>query len=456
MLCGGRLPGVADCAAVAGVVLLLAGMLLLGSWTRWAIWPAAIAGYGLVAALNPSGRYDATSGEVVAIEGAAHWLPSAIEGQVALRATAQLAALACLLPLAALVGRSFKAARYMGIALGSGLVIWTVASAGLKLVDVTVFDLVDPADAWAWRHGLPFGTIDYHNNAGTVVAIGLGFAGFGIAWPASRVAAEQGEQARRGLRFAISAAMAGACVVAAGINPSRAALMLCVAMLPVCLIWHGLTLRRGCGVAAALLVAIAAVSLTAVPSDAQSSVERLDELAEQVAPEYYPRKMEVRVAGELIRERPLFGHGPGTYAIASAKSSIEGHFFVPPYRPGQTRDAQHAANADAMQLLVSWGVVGGAIFLLPVAAVPVVLLGRRKAFSPEARRLRLTLLAGLLAVALHGLVDCPLQLPMIQAAVLVMLGLLLASPTWAIGPSSAAGSDIQAERETPRETKSQA
>lgn len=424
---GARQADVLRMAALGSLALAGVGCLWHKRITGWMAWPLALACYGLIGCLNPSGWFDIDNDRIVAIEQALDGLPTTVDRSISWRATIDLVGLGCLLPLAVVVGRSYRSAQQLVAVLGCGLFVWMLVGGVARAGEASGFDLVANSSDWTWRHGMPYGTIDYHGNAGTLIVI------TGVLAGSVLMAVGRG----LGRQIWPMVVLCLLSIAAAMVNSSRIGLVLALTIVPLYTLIAIIYLRQGrrdeaaSQVRSMLIFLVGTLLICCVSSQvrAQNSIQRLEELPGYFNSEHYPRWMENELAMELFRERPVWGFGPGTYALVSDESRIEGHFFVPAFVLGQTREANHHAKQDALQLLVSWGVVGAAIFAVPVLFAGYAMV-RSRALPRPARHLQWVLAGVIAVVLLHGLGDCTLQLPATQAITLVVLGLLIASRSW--------------------------
>lgn len=108
-----------------------------------------------------------------------------------------------------------------------------------------------------------------------------------------------------------------------------------------------------------------------------------------------------RATLELWRERPLLGVGPGGFRTA-----------FPSLKPDSVRLFYDHAHNDWAQLLAERGAVGALAWLvLPLAGVACALRAMRRRSDPALRGAAFAAIAGLVALAVHGLADFNLQIP---------------------------------------------
>jgi O-antigen ligase len=140
----------------------------------------------------------------------------------------------------------------------------------------------------------------------------------------------------------------------------------------------------------------------------EKTVQRIQEttqadLEERVEPTVY--------AGDMARDYPLVGSGPGSFYSAFTR-----------YRgPGIKAYFDHAHN-DYTQILVESGVIGAVLVgSLPVWALVLGVLALSRRRDPLARGFAFAVLMGVSALALHSTVDFNLQIPANALAFVVLL-----------------------------------
>ena len=128
----------------------------------------------------------------------------------------------------------------------------------------------------------------------------------------------------------------------------------------------------------------------------------------------------------MIQDRPILGHGLGTYAVA----------FSPYGRAVGTAVVNQAHN-DYLQLLAEMGVFGAILciaFIGLLARSAWVGLSRR---DHLARAVAAGVTAGLFALMLHELVDFNLQIPSNALALLLSSALVVRAASASSRPGAA-------------------
>jgi O-antigen ligase len=168
----------------------------------------------------------------------------------------------------------------------------------------------------------------------------------------------------------------------------------------------------------ALLLLAAVVTVFLVGGDPLAGrLDRLSvELDRKTADSYTLRPNIWRATVKLIKEHPVAGVGFGGYRIAIAQ-----------YHHGTGDTTPRQAHSDYLELLASGGVIALVIGVWFVFAL--VQAARRPVRNRHAlaRAARIGALAGLIAVAVHSLVDFGLHLPGIALVFTCLLAIVLIS-----------------------------
>jgi hypothetical protein len=150
----------------------------------------------------------------------------------------------------------------------------------------------------------------------------------------------------------------------------------------------------------------------------------------QSASEQFPsdaRWKASRVAIGALPDAGLFGFGPGTFRVV-----------FPTYNVGSANEAPgiwRFLHEDYLQTLLEWGWLGSSLWaLLSFGGITAGILSYKKhvkrGWMPRRRVLQPLAIIALIGVALHSLVDFPLQIESIQLYVATYLGLCWGSPLW--------------------------
>ena len=150
----------------------------------------------------------------------------------------------------------------------------------------------------------------------------------------------------------------------------------------------------------------------------------------QSASEHIPndaRWQASRVALRALPDVGLFGFGPGTFRVV-----------FPTYNIGSVNQAPGTwrfLHEDYLQTLLEWGWLGAILWaLLFFGGITVAIRSykeyARMEWTPRRRVLQPLAIIALLGVALHALLDFPLQIESIQLYVATYLGLCWGSSLW--------------------------
>ena len=134
-----------------------------------------------------------------------------------------------------------------------------------------------------------------------------------------------------------------------------------------------------------------------------------------------------RVAVRALPDAGLFGFGPGTFRVVFPIYNRSGSDQV----PGTWR----FLHQDYLQTLLEWGWIGGILWaLLFFGGITVSIRGykehARREWTPRRRVLQPLVIIALMGVALHALVDFPVQIESIQLYVATYLGFCWGSRLW--------------------------
>ena len=387
---------------VPKLILLGGAILLLQAW-----WMAANA-------FTPTPGLVARSSETQMLPGAPGSIDRARSFAAAIDATVVLLSLA----LACDLGRR---------AIWRKRLWWTIALTGTS---IALFGLVQKLAGarniffapFSFETETFFATFTYHANAGSFL---------NLAWPLAAglalLAFRKGTPARRiGWVLALVS-----CLAALLVNTSRASGFLAVAMAMPLAAWGGLQFIQGrfgkvhpakAAITLALLAALGCgVAMTA---GIDRTLQRWGYLERELNPRNLRLQSQQRSLG-FVQQAGLFGFGPGTYpAVNAAHTPV----------PDELSGFKQFAHEDYLQAVIEWGFAGGLLWLLLLAGGPIqsMIIASRDRHRWLFRDLalhRVTLLA-LLGVALHALVDYPMQVPAIRLCVVVMAGLLWSSGSW--------------------------
>ncbi len=263
-----------------------------------------------------------------------------------------------------------------------------------------------------------FGPFSYHGNAGTFINLVLP-AIAGLLFLSVRKAVDDVGR----LIWVPSLLMA---LVAAGVCFSRTALVI-TAMISLAMWWWGIrhlprTIGRWQMWLYPALVVLAVVGVTASIGWGPM-LEKWRILGSQLNAEN-PRLLVSSVAWRMAGDAGAFGFGEGTFALAFPYYMKLLGISI----PGVWRHAQQ----DYLQTVIEWGWLGAAgWFVLFAGAIVCAVRSLRSGMLDSVdRTLVFVSLVALLGIALHALVDYPLQIASLQLYAATYLGMCWGSQRW--------------------------
>jgi O-antigen ligase len=179
-------------------------------------------------------------------------------------------------------------------------------------------------------------------------------------------------------------------------------------------------LLLGSGIVVFTLFAIARVSHLDQP------FKRWNELSAQLPAD--SRWLASRAAFRALGDASWFGFGPGTFRVIFP-------YYTSGLGPG-IEGIWRFLHEDYLQTLLEWGWLGsmlwGLLFFggIFVAVKNLRTPGRTPEWLPRYRRLLPMIVLALVGIALHALVDFPLQIASLQLYVAVYLGICWGSSQW--------------------------
>ncbi|PYL26380.1 MAG: hypothetical protein DMF37_02405 [Verrucomicrobia bacterium] len=139
-----------------------------------------------------------------------------------------------------------------------------------------------------------------------------------------------------------------------------------------------------------------------------------------------------RVAMGAVPDAPLCGFGPGTFRVVFPGYNITS--------ANKTLGSWRFLHDDYLQTLLEWGVLGSSLWaLLFFGGIAIAVRSYHRhgrAWMPRRRLLQPLVIIALLGVAVHALVDFPLQIESIQLYVATYLGICWGSVLWREGRSA--------------------
>lgn len=268
-----------------------------------------------------------------------------------------------------------------------------------------------------------FATYYYHGNAGAFL---------NLVWPLSAGLVIRAFSSRRrsGMR-AIWIIILIVTIAGVFANTSRTAqvvalllvLMMCVQFGPAVLgsLSGG---RKSVATAGVLAIVLAMVAL-AQSIHLEQPLNRWQTQSQRIASD--ARWRACRVAMGALPDAGFFGFGPGTFRVV-----------FPTYNIGSANEAPGTwrfLHEDYFQTLLEWGWLGSSLWcLLFFGGIALGIFSynkvARRDWTPRRRVMQPLVIIALIGVALHALVDFPLQIESIQLYVATYLGLCWGSTMW--------------------------
>jgi O-Antigen ligase len=306
-----------------------------------------------------------------------------------------------------------------------GLVGGTIAFVGL-LQKATGARMIFWQTAPPWGATTFFATYYYHGNAGAYL---------NLVWPltaglAVRAFTKPSHPGMRALWVSVLILTLGAVLA----NTSRMAqliallllIALCVQLGPALLrkVSHGDKNIALAGVIAILLTLFALGQATHL----EQPLNRWQSVTKLISSD--ARWRASLVAIDAVHDIGFFGFGPGTFRVV-----------FPSYNNVANKPAPGTwrfLHEDYLQTVLEWGWIGSSLWaLLFVGGIAIGIGSYKKSvaqgWAPRRRLLQAFVIAALIGVALHGLVDFPFQIASIQLYVATYLGLCWGSSVWQRG-----------------------
>ena len=267
-----------------------------------------------------------------------------------------------------------------------------------------------------------FATYFYHGNAGAFL---------NLVWPLSAglVIRSFARESHPWMR-AIWTSLFLITMAAVLANTSRMSQLIALLLLiAICVQFGPLLLRKLSGGKSVALAGGLAIGLALIAFAKASHLEQpLNRW--QLAIDQIPNNARWRVSSVAARALPdagLFGFGPGAFRVAFPTYNRAGSDEA----PGRWR----FLHQDYLQTLLEWGWIGGLLWaVLFFGGITIGIRSykkhARREWTPRRRVLQPLVIISLMGVALHALVDFPLQIESIQLYVATYLGLCWGSMLW--------------------------
>ena len=268
-----------------------------------------------------------------------------------------------------------------------------------------------------------FATYYYHGNAGAFL---------NLVWPLSAglVIWAFSSRRRSGMR-AISIIILIVTIAGVLANTSRMAqIVALLVMVAICVQFGPALVRNLSGTQKSVAIAGVLAILLAMIAVAQAThleqpLNRWKAQSQRIGGD--ARWQVFRVAMGALPDAGLWGFGPGTFRVV-----------FPTYNLGSANEAPGSwrfLHQDYLQTLIEWGWLGSILWgLFFVGGITVGIYNynkwARRGWTPRRRVMQPLVIIALIGVALHALLDFPLQIESIQLYVATYLGLCWGSTMW--------------------------
>ena len=308
---------------------------------------------------------------------------------------------------------------------------WTIAIAGGSIALLGLLQkgtgapmiFWQPAKQWG-ESPIFFASYYYHGNAGAYLNLVLPPA-FGLTTRALM-------RPRAPIVKAVSLALVLLIVAAVAANTSRVAELIGAMMTLVLLVSFARAVLRKRGMLEYKTLLLGAVLVVftlfaiARASHLDESLKRWNELTAQLPAD--SRWLASLAALRAVGDASYFGFGPGTFRVIFP-------YYTSGLGPG-IEGTWRFLHEDYLQTVLEWGWLGsllwGLIFFggIFVAIRNLRQPGRAVEWRSRHRRLLPVIVVALIGVAIHALVDFPLQIASLQLYVAVYLGICWGSTRW--------------------------
>lgn len=409
---------------LSAFILWMLELLISRRWPRFPRFllflTGALIGIGGWMAVNAKSIYDSDFYVFVPLRNFAPYLPGSVDYAISAAWISRGAPLLFVILFVADLSQSNRWLLRLWYAIG--LIAGSIAFLGL-LQKATGAHMIFWQAAPPWAATTFFATYYYHGNAGTFL---------NLVWPltaglAIRAFTTRCHPATRAMWLSIFI------LTVAGVlaNTSRVAQLIALLMLiAICLRFGPALLRKfwrmekGVALAGAVAVLLTLIAL-AQASHLEQPLTRWQSLGERIPND--ARWQAARVAAGALSEVGLFGFGPATFRVV-----FPSYNGVPIQRvPGTWR----FLHEDYLQTALEWGWLGSILWALLFFGGIVVGIRSYKQYAaldwtPRRRLLQPFVIIALIGVALHAIVDFPLQIASIQLYVATYLGLCWGSISW--------------------------
>lgn len=300
-------------------------------------------------------------------------------------------------------------------------VCWTMVIGAASMVMFGLFQRVMGAPSIFWL-GKPttvpfFGTFTYHGNAGAFINLVFPL-GVVLAWLSCR---DEASRSRKMVALpAAGVLFAGACA-----NTSRAAFAIIFVMGCLLSAWivHRSSRSRTPkgGRLLSAVVTVVAVATIAISAGWETALHKWSLLPEQLTGEN-PRVLAMSACMKMLPEAGFLGFGPGTFAITFP------HYTA--FLGRRIEGIWRFAHQDYLQAIIEWGFIGAAVLgaIFARGLVRAFMGSSIPGASESERILRFATGLALLGIALHAVIDFPLQMACLQLYVVCLLAIAISPP----------------------------
>ena len=168
-------------------------------------------------------------------------------------------------------------------------------------------------------------------------------------------------------------------------------------------------------------VTVVAVATIAISAGWETALHKWSLLPGQLTGEN-PRVLAMWACAKMLPDAGLWGFGPGTFSITFPHYTE----FLGPRIEGMWR----FAHQDYLQAIIEWGFIGAAVLgaIFARGAVRAFKGSSIAGASDSERTLRFATGLALLGIALHAVIDFPLQMACLQLYVVCLLAIAISPP----------------------------
>lgn len=340
----------------------------------------------------------------------------------------RLASFHTMLSMTALIGISWVVADASADTGWRKKIVSVIAATGTILITFGIIQKIMGAHGFWPEYGRniwPFASFFYHGNAGAFVNLIFPLVA-ALAWRAAFIDESP-------LWTAMWVTSLALCITGGLVNASKAALVVLLFEIAMVGIMTFRAMRKikmtrhsVPSIALGVIVVLGAIALLTLSADIQQSISRWKQAYESREVILQGRMNVASICWKMSQEAGMIGFGPGTfdslfpYAAAQHGGAPNGHWRF--------------AHQDYLQTLVEWGWLSFCVWLLLFFGGVLVASFRgswpRNGFRQRDKFLLLCIAISLAGCAAHAWVDFPLQVPVIQLYVAILLGLCWGSWQW--------------------------